>query len=34
MRIAVAGATGNIGSRTTAALERGGHEVVRISRSL
>jgi uncharacterized protein YbjT (DUF2867 family) len=34
MRIAVAGATGNIGIRTVAALERAGHEVVRISRSL
>ncbi|KAA0101442.1 SDR family oxidoreductase [Mycolicibacterium sp. P1-5] len=34
MRIAVAGATGNIGARTTTALERGGHDVVRISRSL
>ncbi|WP_214414390.1 SDR family oxidoreductase [Sphaerisporangium fuscum] len=34
MRIAVAGATGNIGSLTVAALERDGHEVVRISRSL
>ncbi|WP_445169024.1 SDR family oxidoreductase [Mycolicibacterium sp. Dal123E01] len=34
MRIAVAGATGNIGARTAAALESGGHEVVRISRSL
>src|SRR5215475_2430705 len=34
MRIAVAGATGNIGARTAAALERAGHEVVRISRSL
>jgi uncharacterized protein YbjT (DUF2867 family) len=34
MRIAVAGATGNIGARTVAVLERGGHEVVRISRSL
>lgn len=33
MRIAIAGATGNIGARTAAALERGGHEVVRISRS-
>jgi uncharacterized protein YbjT (DUF2867 family) len=33
MRIAVAGATGNIGARTVTALERGGHEVVRISRS-
>ncbi|MFJ8042609.1 SDR family oxidoreductase [Kitasatospora sp. NPDC096147] len=34
MRIAVAGATGNIGARTAAALERDGHQVVRISRSL
>lgn len=34
MRIAVAGATGNIGSLTVAALERNGHDVVRISRSL
>jgi uncharacterized protein YbjT (DUF2867 family) len=34
MRIAVAGATGNIGALTVAALERGGHEVARISRSL
>jgi uncharacterized protein YbjT (DUF2867 family) len=34
MRIAVAGATGNIGARTVAALERNGHETVRISRSL
>ena len=34
MRIAVAGATGNIGSRTAAVLEGDGHEVVRISRSL
>ncbi|MGW5387791.1 SDR family oxidoreductase [Nocardia sp. NPDC003963] len=34
MRIAVAGATGNIGTRTAAALEAAGHEVVRISRSL
>ncbi|GAY18463.1 SDR family oxidoreductase [Mycobacterium sp. shizuoka-1] len=34
MRIAVAGATGNIGARTAAALERDGHEAVRISRSL
>ena len=33
MRIAVAGATGNIGARTAAALERDGHDVVRISRS-
>ncbi|TDE23988.1 NmrA family transcriptional regulator [Nonomuraea mesophila] len=34
MRIAVAGATGNIGALTAATLERDGHEVVRISRSL
>jgi uncharacterized protein YbjT (DUF2867 family) len=34
MRIAVAGATGNIGARTVAVLERNGHEAVRISRSL
>jgi uncharacterized protein YbjT (DUF2867 family) len=34
MRIAVAGATGNIGRPTIAALERGGHDVVGISRSL
>ncbi|SBS77384.1 Secreted protein [uncultured Mycobacterium sp.] len=34
MRIAVAGATGNIGARTVAAFERDGHDVVRISRSL
>ncbi|WP_253775760.1 SDR family oxidoreductase [Goodfellowiella coeruleoviolacea] len=34
MRIAVAGATGNIGALTVTALERHGHEVVRISRSL
>ncbi|MGY6026564.1 SDR family oxidoreductase [Streptomyces spinosirectus] len=34
MRIAVAGATGNIGARTAAALEQAGHEVARISRSL
>jgi uncharacterized protein YbjT (DUF2867 family) len=34
MRIAVAGATGNIGARTVAVLEQAGHEVVRISRSL
>lgn len=34
MRIAVAGATGNIGTLTVAALRRDGHEVVRISRSL
>jgi uncharacterized protein YbjT (DUF2867 family) len=34
MRIAVVGATGNIGARTAAVLEQGGHDVVRISRSL
>lgn len=34
MRIAVAGATGHIGALTVAALERAGHDVVRISRSL
>ncbi|MFF1595732.1 SDR family oxidoreductase [Streptomyces sp. NPDC058286] len=34
MRIAVAGATGNIGARTVAALEQAAHDVVRISRSL
>ncbi len=34
MRIAVAGATGNIGALTVAALERDGHDVVRMSRSL
>ena len=34
MRIAVAGATGNIGSLTVAALNREGHEVILISRSL
>jgi uncharacterized protein YbjT (DUF2867 family) len=34
LRIAVAGATGNIGALTVAALERRGHDVVRISRSL
>ena len=34
MRIAVVGATGNIGARTVAVLEQAGHEVVRISRSL
>ncbi|MGW0161855.1 SDR family oxidoreductase [Mycobacterium sp. NPDC003323] len=33
MRIAVAGATGNIGTRTVAALHRQGHDVVEISRS-
>lgn len=34
MRIAVAGATGNIGARTVSALEKNGHEAIRISRSL
>lgn len=34
MRIAVAGATGNIGARAASFLERDGHDVVRISRSL
>lgn len=34
MRIAVAGATGNIGTLTVAALERDGHDVVRISRAV
>jgi uncharacterized protein YbjT (DUF2867 family) len=34
MRIAVAGATGHIGALTVSALERGGHDVVRISRTL
>jgi uncharacterized protein YbjT (DUF2867 family) len=34
MRIAVAGATGHIGALTVAALERQGHDIVRISRSL
>ncbi|HEX8347790.1 MAG TPA: NAD(P)H-binding protein [Actinoplanes sp.] len=34
MRIAVAGATGNIGSLTVEALARGGHEAVGLSRSL
>ncbi|NUP50526.1 MAG: NAD(P)H-binding protein [Catenulispora sp.] len=33
MRIAVAGATGNIGKLTVAALAEGGHEVVPISRA-
>jgi uncharacterized protein YbjT (DUF2867 family) len=33
MRVAVVGATGQIGSYAVAALERAGHEVVRISRS-
>jgi uncharacterized protein YbjT (DUF2867 family) len=34
VRIAVAGATGNIGARTVVALERDGHEVVGMSRKL
>lgn len=34
MRIAVAGATGHIGTLTVAALERGEHDVVPISRSV
>jgi uncharacterized protein YbjT (DUF2867 family) len=34
MRIAVAGATGNIGALTVAALKREGHDVVGMSRSL
>ena len=34
MRIAVAGATGNIGARTASSLEREGHEVTPVSRSL
>lgn len=34
MRIAVVGATGNIGSLVVPTLEQSGHEVVRISRSL
>ncbi|WP_330177450.1 SDR family oxidoreductase [Streptomyces sp. NBC_01498] len=33
MRIAVAGATGNIGTLTVAALERADHDIVRVSRS-
>ncbi|MHC9293320.1 SDR family oxidoreductase [Mycobacterium sp. LTG2003] len=33
MRIAVAGATGNIGARVVAALEAAGHDVVAISRA-
>ncbi|OSC40346.1 SDR family oxidoreductase [Mycobacterium decipiens] len=33
MRVAVAGATGNIGARAAAILEREGHHVIRISRS-
>src|SRR3954447_21225840 len=34
MRIAVAGASGNVGARTVGALERDGHEVVGMSRKL
>ncbi|MGH3857261.1 MAG: SDR family oxidoreductase [Pseudonocardiaceae bacterium] len=34
MRIAVAGATGVVGALTVTVLERGGHDVVRIGRSL
>ncbi|MFI1386147.1 SDR family oxidoreductase [Embleya sp. NPDC020886] len=34
MRIAIAGATGNIGALTATALAKCGHDVVRISRSL
>jgi len=34
VRVAVAGATGHIGALTVPALEGGGHDVVRISRSL
>ena len=34
MRVAVAGATGHIGALTAAALARGGHDVVHVSRSL
>jgi uncharacterized protein YbjT (DUF2867 family) len=34
VRIAVAGATGNIGGRTVSFLERDGHAVVRISRAV
>lgn len=34
MRIAVAGATGRIGQLTVAALERAGHQPVRVSRSV
>lgn len=33
MRVAVAGATGNIGARTVSHLEGNGHDAVRISRS-
>ena len=34
MRIAVAGATGNIGARTVSFLERNGHDAIPISRSV
>jgi uncharacterized protein YbjT (DUF2867 family) len=34
MRVAVAGASGHIGSLTASALEADGHDVVRVSRSL
>ncbi len=34
MRVAVAGATGRIGTLTVAALERDGHQTVRLSRAL
>jgi uncharacterized protein YbjT (DUF2867 family) len=34
MRVAVAGATGHIGTLTVSALERDGHDVVGLSRSL
>jgi uncharacterized protein YbjT (DUF2867 family) len=34
MRIAIAGATGNIGARTASILEQQGHDSVRMSRSL
>jgi uncharacterized protein YbjT (DUF2867 family) len=34
VRVVVAGATGHIGALTAAALERDGHDVVRVSRSL
>lgn len=33
MKLAIAGATGTVGRHVTAAAERGGHEVVRMSRS-
>jgi nucleoside-diphosphate-sugar epimerase len=31
MRVTVAGATGNIGTRTASILEREGHDVIRIT---